>query len=182
MKQLLAVLVATVLLISCDQAKTGKEEKQEGATTKAVTKATGDNVITFKVDGQPVTTTGWTISRFAWATNPEHEWLNITSNMKTEKRTINVNLNGVVPGTYRIEEAGAGSQQSHGSFFPDYLDNMTNSFSFSEGSFSLTEVDTVHCRVNATFNGIVKNLRGETMQITEGRIINGLLNTSIIRY
>ena len=182
MKQLLAMLIATALLASCEQAKNGKEEKQEGATTRVAAKATGDNVITFKVDGQPVTTTGWTISRFAWNTNPEHEWLNITSNMKIEKRTINVNLNGAVPGTYRIEEAGAGRQQSHGSFFPDYLENMTNSFSFSEGSFSLTEVDTLHHRVNATFNGIVKNLRGETMQITEGQIINGLLNTSVIRY
>lgn len=135
MKQLLAVLVATVLLVSCEQAKTGKEEKQEGAATKVVTKATGDNVITFKVDGQPVTTTGWTISRFAWNTNPEHEWFNITSSMKVEKRTINVNLNGAVPGTYRIEEEGAGSQQSHGSFFPDYLDNMTNSFSLAKVLF-----------------------------------------------
>jgi hypothetical protein len=176
MKQLLFIGIAVTMIIGCGPNNAGMKE------TGPNTKSTGDNIITFKINGQQVTTSAWTISRFAWNTSPVHEWLNITSNMKMEKRTINVNLNGAVPGVYELNETGAASEESHGSFFPNYLDDMTNSFSFSEGAFNLTEVDTVHHRVNGTFSGIAKNLKGETIQVTDGQIINGLLNSSIIRY
>lgn len=180
-KQIVTGIILIGLITGCQSPaeKAGNEEKKE---TVATTKATGDNLITFKVNGEQVSTTGWTISRFAWNTDAAHPWLNITSNMKTEKRTINVNLNGAVPGTYFLVEGGALKQQSHGSFFPNYIEDMGNNFSFSDGTFTITDIDTIHHRVNAEFRGVVKNIKGETLQITDGHIINGLLNTNVITY
>jgi hypothetical protein len=181
MKQFFAGITLVVFITGC-QTQASNTSKEEKANPAVAEKATGDNVITFKINGQQVNTTGWTITRFAWSSDAAHEWLNITSNMRQEKRTININLNGATPGTYTLNESGAAMQESHGSFFPDYMEDMTNSFSFSEGVFNITEVDTVRHRVNATFSGVVKNLKGESLKVTEGQVINGLLNINVIRY
>ncbi len=101
--------------------------------------------------------------------------------MHKEKRTIGVNLNGAIPGTYSFMEEGS-LKQSHGDYKPDYKRDMMNSYSFASGSFILTEVDTVKGIVNGTFSGTVKNLKGETLNITDGRIINGTIKSEVCRY
>lgn len=151
------------------------------ATGPLATRSTGNNSISFKVNGEQVVTSGWTISRFSFANEPSKQWLNITSNMHNEKRVINVNLPGAAPGDYVFDKGGSNAH-SHGSYYPDYMENLSNSYAFNTGSFHITDLDTVKRVVSGTFSGTVKNLKGEMLQITDGKIENGVLNAGVIVY
>ena len=59
---------------------------------------------------------------------------------------------------------------------------MTNSFSFIDGSFTITDMDTVAGMVNGNFHGTVKNLRGERLEISDGHIISAFLKAGIRGY
>ena len=142
----------------------------------------GTNLITFKVNGQKVISSGWTISRFTQSSDPSHEWLNITSNMKEDKRTINMNISGTAPGTYSLVSGESMKKGSYGAFYPDYLGDLTKSFSFNKGSFVISSIDLKKKTVSGTFSGTVQNLRGDKIEITEGKIINGALNPDVIHY
>lgn len=182
MNYLIQILAAVLLISSCNSSSSVNNNETPVATNeKKQVKEEGDNLITFKLNGETVKTSGWTISRFAFNTEPKHEWLNITSNMKVEKKTINLNLNGAVPGVYELG-GSALKKQSHGSFYPDYLEDLSKSFSFSKGSFTITEIDTMKHTVNGNFSGIVTNIKGESLQISEGKLINGTLNWNVMRY
>ncbi|RYY11714.1 MAG: hypothetical protein EOO04_34760 [Chitinophagaceae bacterium] len=171
-------LSVLTIITSCHQTAPATKTAQASVTGKS----TGNNLISFKVNGQQVNSSGWTISRFSLSDAPSGQWLNITSNMHDEKRVINVNLSGTTPGDYVMGEPGSLNSHSYGSYFPDYLENLTNSYSFSSGAFHITDVDTVKRIVSGTFSGTVKNLKGESFEITEGRIENGTLNTGVIAY
>ncbi len=173
-------ILAIIFLFSCSQAVPMNHSDATVDMQGAISKT--DNVISFKVNGSAVVTSGWTISRVKWSTDPSRLWLNITSNMHQDKRTIGVNLNGSVPGTYVLGlENGALSGQSHGSYHADYAD-LSDSYSFISGSFVITEVDLVKLVINGTFSGTVQNNKGESLSITDGKIINGKLNGSINSY
>ena len=105
--------------------------------------------------------------------------MNITTDMHKEKRTINVNLNGAKPGTYNFDNTGVIMEKSHGSYRADYND-PSGSFSFVSGSFIITVVDTAQHIVNGTFSVTAKNAKGETVNITDGKIINGALKPGVI--
>src|SRR5436190_914694 len=105
--------------------------------------------------------------------------MNITNDMHTKKQIINVNLNGAKHGTYNFDDEGVIMEKSHGSYRTDFSD-PSNSYSFVSGSFVITDVDTVHHVVNGSFSGTVKNTKGETLNITDGKIINGALKPGII--
>lgn len=183
MKRIIIILLAGSLMAGCDpSASISKEKKGKTPAMEASSVNKANNSINFKINGHQVNTTGWTISRFTNSSDPLYEWLNITTNMKADKRTVNVNLNGSVPGTYSFDENLPVLKKSHGSFYPDYLEDMGNSYSFSSGSFTIMTIDTIRHTVNAIFKGTVKNLKGETLEITEGVISDGLLNQDVIRY
>ena len=173
----LLVFAVCVTVLSCNSSAISKSPEASPSKTKS----SGENIISFKANGQEVNTSGWVITRFSYHNNPQKIWLNITSNMKEDPHTINVNLNGSVPGEYPMG-GSLMKKNSHGSYFPDYLENLSDSYSFSSGSFTLTEVDTVRHIVNGHFSGTAKNLKGQVVQITDGKIINGTLNWNIIRY
>jgi len=105
--------------------------------------------------------------------------MNITTDMHKKKRTINVNLNGAKPGTYNFEEGGVIMEKPHGSYHSDYSD-PSGSYSFVGGAFVITDVDTVHHVINGTFSVTAKNTKGETVNITDGKIIKGALKPGII--
>ena len=108
-------------------------------------------------------------------------WINITSDMHKEKRTIDVNLNGTKPGTYDLEEGGSLGGKSHGGYYPDFGD-PSGTYRFINGSFVITELDTVQNVLNGTFSGTAKNSKGEIVNITEGKIIRGALKPGITRF
>lgn len=158
MKKIFVFCIFALLAMSCNNNKTNSTEtsdKKSGNTSPSK----GDNVISFKVNGDEVMTSGWNIRRFTWS-NQSAVWMNITSDMHKEKRTINVNLNGEKPGTYNFDDKGVIMEKSHGSYIPDYSD-PSNSYSFVNGSFVITDVDTVNNIVNGTFSVTVKNSKGK---------------------
>ncbi len=183
MKTSAYVLIVMLGVAACNPPADSKVDSKTISPSKAVSSETDEtNVITFIVGKEPVRTTGWTISRFSLNNEPGKLWLNITSNMHDEKRTINVNLDGAATGTYSFGTEGRISSRSHGSYYPDYIEDITNAYSFTEGNFHITEIDTMRKLVSGTFWGTVKNPKGETFKITGGRIRNGLLNSNIVRY
>ena len=177
MKKIFLFCTMAVISLSCHNNNTNNAERSEKKSAGASSSA-GENIISFKVNGDKVTTNGWNIRRFTW-TNQTNVWMNITTDMHKEKRTINVNLNGDRPGTYNFDNTGVVMENSHGSYHSDYSD-PAGSYSFVSGSFVITDVDTVHHILNGSFSGTVKNTRGETLNITDGKIINGALKPGII--
>lgn len=159
----------TALLVCC---KSGPEKKLAEANTR-----NENNIITFKVAGAPVKTSGWNIGRFDMGKGLN---LNITTNMHEEKRTVTLNLRGCTTGTYSLDEGASGPLSGYGNYKPDYEDLLT-SFRFVQGSFVINGLDTANGLLNATFSGRVKKGDDE-MEITDGRILNGSLNKNIQTY
>ena len=100
-----------IVLFSC---KPALQQHDTGITGKM----DRNNRIEFKVNGQLVRTSGWNISRLTWSPG-EKQWLNITTNMNEDKRTIMANLDGIAPGIYSFTE-NSGLKTSHADFKPDY--------------------------------------------------------------
>lgn len=166
----LIVFVFCLVLFSCSSAKTINEQEHPVDTT-----AVPENVITFSVEGQEVKTTAWNIARFQFY-NMDAPGLNITSNMHEEKRTVRFNLEDYRPGVYTLDgsplEGG-----SYGSYMPDYW-HRGMTYPITGGSVVLSEVDTVRKVVNGTFHFTAAR-DGDTVRITDGKIINGTLNLDI---
>jgi hypothetical protein len=177
MKKLFFFSFIVLVVVSCNNDKTASAGNSEKNSAGAVSSA-DRNIINFKVNGDDVKTSGWNIRLFKWSNQPD-VWMNITSDMHKEKRTIDVNLNGAKPGTYSFDDNGVTMETSHGSYHPDYND-LSNSYSIVGGSFVITEVDTVHHIVNGTFSVTARNTKGETINITDGKMINGALKPGII--
>jgi len=181
MKQVIIILLAGLFALhvsSCSDssAKVNNPDNQAPGNQMG-----NDNIITFKVNDQVVKTTGWTISRFKIVSDSE-ESLNITTNMYDEKRTLNVNIIGAEPGTYVVKGNSSSGPHFYGSYYPDYMNNLAGSYSFETGFFTITEVDTLKNVVNGSFSGMVKNLKGESFNITDGKIINGRLTPGVTIY
>jgi hypothetical protein len=177
MKKIFSFCLIPLLVLSCNNNETAKAGNSENSSAD-VSSSTGKNVISFKVNGDEVKTSGWNIRLFRWSNQPA-VWMNITSDMHKEKRTINVNLNGAKPGTYNFDESGVIMEKSHGSYRSDYND-PSGSYSIVSGSFVITDVDTVRHIINGTFSVTAKNASGETVNISDGKIINGALKPGII--
>jgi hypothetical protein len=176
MKKSITITTLFFLLAACSNnssnQKDNKNIKEDNASVPS------SNVISFKVDGDPVTTEGGIVERFIWDDKTPGVWINITSRSNREKRTINVNLKGSIAGTY---EFGNGDlmQTTHGSYYPDMLDAM-HGYHFKTGGFVLTEVDTVKNLINGTFSGTARSSDGKTVDITDGQLINLDLQPGII--
>jgi len=177
MKNIFLFWIVALFTVTCNNNKTNEAADSEKESANAPS-STDKNVISFKVNGDQIKTSGWNISLFTWG-NQTAVWMNITSDMHKEKRTINVNLNGAKPGTYYFDDKGVIMEKSHGSYHPDFS-NPANAYSFVSGSFVITDVDTVNHMVNGTFSGTVKNTKGETLNITDGKIIKGALKPGVI--
>jgi hypothetical protein len=155
----------------------GQSSKQD--SKPAATDA--NNQISFKVNTDHVTTSGWNISR---SMTSNQLVLNVTSNMHEEHRTINVNINGDKPGRYRFSSSGAYNKPgyAYGSYFSNYDSELINPYQFEDGEFTITCIDTAKSILNAEFSAIVKSGKGETLTITDGKISKGKLRLGIVKY
>jgi len=180
MKSLPIILFVAALALtisSCDNSSAKKTNSKQGVLANAGK----GNVISYKVNGELVTTSGWNISRFK-LTSASKESLNITTNMHDEKRTININVSGTEPGEYTAKLDDKSDHNFYGSYFPDYMDDLSNTYSFETGSLTITEIDTLKNILNGSFSGNVKNIKGEIIEIRDGRIVNGRLTAGVTKY
>src|SRR6476620_7095354 len=178
MKTLLVIFFAgtfAIFISSCNNTsarETGAE--QEASPIKEIT---NDNAISYKVNGELVRTSGWNISRFQ-LTNDSKESLNLTTNMHQERRTLNINISGTEPGEYAAKSDDKSDHNFYGSYFPDYANDPGNNYTFQTGSFIIIKIDTIKNILNGSFWGTVKNTKGETIDISDGKIVNGRLAAS----
>lgn len=154
-KMLFLILICSTLFYSC------KKDKN----------ASGN--MSFKVDGTLVNTEEHNASYSNLL--PAFLTTNITSSMHVDKRTVNININAVSPGTYNFV-SGTGTQNTaYGFYFPDYFDFGGDAFAFNSGSFVVTEIDTIAKTFSGTFSGTAIETDGRTVSITEGRVTNASL-------
>jgi hypothetical protein len=176
MKKILSLFVVGFLLLSCGNNSVSNEKSTDNNADN--TSSSGKGTISFKVDDDQVSSEGWVVQRFVWDDQTPGVWINITSNMHKDKRTINVNLKGGTNGKYTFTE-GAIMESSHGSYFPDFSSPMIN-YLFESGEFNITEVDTVNNVLSGTFSGTVKSIQGTTLTISDGKIVNAKLTPGIV--
>ncbi len=182
MKTLLVILFAgtsAMVIASCNN--TNARETGAGRVAAPIKKITNDNVISYKVNGELVRTSGWNISRFK-LTNDSKESLNLTTNMHEEKRTVNINISGAEPGEYQAKTDDKSDHNFYGSYFPDYVNDPGNNYTFETGSFIITKIDTIKNILNGSFWGTAKNINGRTIEISDGKIVNGRLAASVVIY
>lgn len=128
---------------------------------------TPDSFVRFKVNGVLVETSAWNASYG----NLVSTFLtcNITSNMHQNEKTVNINVNAIQPNEYEFA-LGSGATQpnkAYGGYYPKYS-NTFDYYSFKNGKFSITEIDTVGKIYAGKFYGTVVNDSGVELQITEG--------------
>lgn len=172
-----AITLSVIIFTSCSDITESRNDQLPGIEDGKANRENTmhDNTIIYKVNGEEVKTTGWNISRFRIGNEVQ---LNITSNMHTDKRTINVNLNGDTAGSYWLASDGSLAASFYGSYAPNYADLLAR-YSFKEGEFVITQLDTVKGIVNGTFKGVVSDLQGKSLEITDGKIINCELKPGI---
>lgn len=160
MKKLsLFLLLSVALLIAC--------KKQDNSTG-------GHGNLTFKVDGALVNSNIWNNSYGKLL--PAFFTTNVTSNMYKDKRTVNININGITAGTYNFGGSSSTPNIAYGFYYPDYLGSITTTFQFTTGSFVITAIDTVAKTFSGTFSGTATNSStGATVSITEGQVTGGKL-------
>lgn len=180
MKKITFFISLVFFITACNNSPESAEKKENDVSQKEkapVSGTTGDNnIITFKVNGELVKSSGWNIAY----TNliKGIQGINVTSNMHEEKRTINININGAIPGTYPFQKgtkAISTAGVAYGSYKPDYMKNMLEFYQFESGSFIITTIDSAAGVLNATFSGRAVNKQGESVEITEGKVIKGKL-------
>jgi len=125
-----------------------------------------------------VSTEGWVVQRFVWDDKTPNTWMNITSNMHKDKRTIKVNLAGGAPENYGFSENSSYMTDSHGSYFPDFSKPM-ESYQFTTGEFHIIVVDTVKGIISGTFSGTVKDRNGKELVISDGKLTNVKLKKGV---
>jgi hypothetical protein len=181
MKSLRILAAALLLLAACNNKKPDAEKKTGSENKPTDQESFFKNIITFKVDGESVTSSGWNISRFNFGSGAGTS-LNVTSNMHEQPKTININVNGDKPGVYpfqldlgTVKKAGI----AYGSYNPDYMKEVGNHFSFKDGEFEIISIDTAAGLVNAKFHGTARNMKGQSVTITDGQVIDGKLKPGI---
>jgi hypothetical protein len=140
MKNIFHFLIPVILLMNVCTDDSGNYLKAQ-AGKQSTTTTSQENIISFKVNGQEVTTSGWNISRLRMMGLPV---LNVTSDMHEIPQTINININGNVPGTYKFLPSGGFKKDgyAYGSYFSNYKESMMNPFNFENGEFEIVSIDT----------------------------------------
>jgi hypothetical protein len=126
-----------------------------------------DDFVKFKINGTLVQTSAWNASYGKLVGNMIT--CNITSNMHQDKKTININVNAVTPGTYPLGSNNAlEANKAYGSYFPDYS-NYFQTYDFISGNFTITQIDTIQKIYAGRFEGTLKDSNtGMEYAVTEG--------------
>jgi predicted GNAT superfamily acetyltransferase len=154
-QRILSLVLSVGLLTAC-----GKKNKNEVSTNP-------NDFVRFKVNGVLVETSAWNASYGKIVGNMFT--CNITSNMHQNEKTININVNATQAGEYDLLLTGATNSpnKAYGIYYPKYS-NTFDTYSFKNGKFTITEIDTVQKVYAGKFYGTVVNNSGVEFQITDG--------------
>ncbi|MFN2441024.1 MAG: hypothetical protein ABR503_17625, partial [Chitinophagaceae bacterium] len=173
--------IVAILFVACNDDKSSETKTTEGLEKQDAAGSTnGDNVITFKVNGETVNSIPMGISRMVAG---GRHLLNLVSDTRKQPKTINISATGFAPGTYKFANAVAALQSQglffYGSYSPNPQRDALDVYSIVGGEFIISSIDTVNNILNATFLLTVKNVKDEVITITDGKIINGKINPGV---
>jgi len=185
MRPLSNALFALLLLCACNSNEAGTTTAgSDTATAKAPEKKAPENSISFKADSNTVATTGSNINLSDFR-NGAGIALNLTSDVKSKPQVVNITVNATKPGTYPFDGTASGLQtpgKAYGDYMPDGNADKKDHYFFKTGSFTINSIDTTAGLLNASFSGEAKNDKGKTIQITEGKIVNGVMKPGITSF
>lgn len=178
-------LPVILLLLACNSQEAGTHENKSGDSTVATTPPPPPaNRITFRADTVQVETTAWNINLFG-KNNETGVALNITSEQKEEQASVNLNVNGIAPGTYPFV-SGQGALQALGKAYGEYMPPSKNGkqehYFFQSGNLTIQSIDTAAGILQAKFEGEAKNDRGKTIRITDGVVKEGIVKHGVTRF
>jgi hypothetical protein len=177
MKKIYSLIICfSVTVLSCNN-NTQAAKETSPAREKDKAPFADDNIISFTANGENIISAGHNISRF---TMDGKIWINITSNMRKDTRTVNMNIAGDKTATYSFDVSSL--KNTNGSYYPDYMKQITNSYRFISGEVTITSIDTAKGMLNAIFKGTVQNAKKETIEIKNGKVINGKLKPGITSF
>ncbi len=150
----LSLFVFLAIFVAC-----GKKSNYESSTD-------ANNFVRFKVNGVLVETSAWNAS-YGNLVGGMLTY-NITSNMHENEKTININVNATQVGEYDfLFTGGTAPNKAYGIYHPKYS-NTFDVYSFQNGKFTITEIDTIRKVYAGKFYGKVVNDSGIEFQITDG--------------
>jgi hypothetical protein len=171
-------------LLSCNENKNTETGNKPPADKNETATSSTDNRIQFKVNNGQVDAPGWNISRFDFG-NGAGVGISLMSDMHTEPRTISININGQEPGVYKFQHGLTTIRTpgiAYGSYRPDYLKDMMNVYNFEDGEFVIEKIDTVNNIIDGSFSGTVKNNKGESLTVVEGKVVRGRIRAGVVHY
>lgn len=184
MRSVINVLFAAVCLVACnnntDNSKPAdKDTLQQAAPAKELA-----NEVSFTVADQSVNTKAWNINLFG-QNNSSGVSINITTTQADSLPAVNININSIQPGTYAFI-SGAGTLNSvdkaYGEYSPAAVNGKRDHYFFQSGSVTISSIDTAAGLLNASFEGEVKNERGKTFTIVNGKITEGVVKKGVTRF
>jgi hypothetical protein len=184
MRSVTYVLLAAVLFVACnnntDNTKAeGKDTLQQAAPVKEPA-----NDVSFTVADQSVHTKAWNINLFG-QNNSSGVSINVTTTQADSLAAVNININSIQPGTYSFI-SGAGTLNSvdkaYGEYSPAAVNGKREHYFFHSGTVTITAIDTASGLLNASFEGEVKNERGKTFTISNGKITEGIVKKGVTRF
>jgi hypothetical protein len=125
----------------------------------------GSGSVTFKVNGETVSTDVWNFAKFT----SEGDY-NFTTNMHKDKRTILLNLSAPQAGVPIV--LGPPGSGSYGSFFKKFGEYSTTC-TVESGTVTLTLFDPIAGMAGGTFSLKARSAEGKVFEITDGVFKDG---------
>jgi|GEM_PF-1167693 len=174
-----------LLLLACNSQEAGSNKDKSGDSTATIAPAPPPaNKITFHADTAQVETTVWNINLFG-KNNENGIALNITSEQDNGRASVNLNVNGIAPGTYPFT-AGQGALQAMGKAYGEYMTPPVNGkqehYFFQTGAVTIQSIDTAAGILQAKFEGEAKSDKGKTIRITNGVVKEGVVKHGVTRF
>ncbi|MDF2380157.1 hypothetical protein JMG10_01665 [Nostoc ellipsosporum NOK] len=174
-----------LLVLACNSQEAGSNKDKSGDSTATITPAPPPaNKISFRADTLEVETTAWNINLFG-KNNETGIALNITSEQDNGHPSVNLNVNGIAPGTYPFT-AGQGALQATGKAYGEYMTTGANGkqehYFFQTGNITIQSIDTAKGILQAKFEGDAKSDKGKTIRITNGVVKEGLVKHGVTRF
>ncbi|MFD2919550.1 hypothetical protein ACFS6H_07530 [Terrimonas rubra] len=184
MRSVTYVLLAAVLFVACNNSSDNNTSESKDTLQPAAPVKEPANEVSFTVADQSVTTKAWNINLFG-QNNSNGVSFNVTTTQADSLPAVNINVNSIQPGTYSFI-SGAGTLNSpnkaYGEYSPAAVNGKREHYFFQSGSVTISSIDTAKGILNASFEGEVKNEKGKSLTISNGKITEGVMQKGVTRF
>ena len=176
------LLIVLIFCLSCNNTTDSKTESTSKENNVTSTESASEAAsISFKVNDVSVNTQPLGITR---SLTGNMAMINIITDRDKNPQTLNITINGNKTGVYQFVDGFQGMKtegSSFGSYTPDAKNDALNVYSLIDGSIELLSIDTSGNKLSTKFSGTAKNVKGEEVKITDGKITNASINPGVIK-